>query len=286
MPAADEPLTADPVRQGNGHQLAPRNVHRKLQPVTDPEDHETSEQTPDEDDDYYYDDYEPRRQRRRLLLAMAAAVLVVAGLGVGLGLTLTGSSSTQHGPEGVPIQHAPDLASADSTVSGAPVGGITCRKTMQQNAAYHIHVHLDIFVNGRQERIPAGAGIVPPRSYQQISGGQFVDSSFPNGCLYWLHVHAADGIIHVESPTTHTFLLGQFFDIWGQPLGPNQVGPATGPVVAFENGERFAGNPRDIPLLTQAVVQLDVGNPVVAFKPMTFHVIGLCSLSCSATPTS
>jgi hypothetical protein len=247
------------------------------------EEHDEEEYDGDEYDDGE-DDFPA--SRRRLRLAVAAGIIALVGLGLGLGLTLTGSSGASSGPEGVPLQHAPDLASANTTVSGVPVDGITCRKSMQQNVAYHIHVHVNIFVNGLQQRLPAGAGIVPPRSYQQLPGGQFVDNSF-NGCLYWLHVHADDGIIHVESPTEQTFVLGQFFDVWGQPLSPSQVGPARGPVVAFENGQRFVGNPRNIPLTAQAVIQLDVGTPEVAFKPMKFAVVGgLCSTSCSAPPTS
>ena len=228
-----------------------------------------------------FDDDEDYARPLWVKIALIAAVLSVIGLGIGLGLTLTKSSAKPSGPEGVPLQNVPDLASANSTVAGTPVDGITCRKTMQQNVAYHIHIHLDIFVNGVQERIPAGAGIVPPRIQELVPGGTFVDNS-GSSCLYWLHVHADDGIIHVESPTKHVFDLGNFFDVWGQPLGPNQVGPATGTVVAYENGKRFTGDPRDIPLTSQAVVQLDVGTPVVGFKSMKFTVTGNCSITCSA----
>jgi hypothetical protein len=156
---------------------------------------------------------------------------------------------------------------------------------MAQTDPYHVHAHVDIFVDGKQVRIPAGAGIVPPRVAQQIPGGLFVDSG-EKDCLYWLHVHADDGIIHVEAPSKGNYTLGQFFDIWGQPLGTDQVGPAHGPVVAFFNGKRFTGNPRDIPLQSQADIQLDVGTPVVPFKPLTFKVTGLCSTSCSTIPGS
>jgi hypothetical protein len=256
----------------------------RLPAVTGTEhDGEDSDWQPGEEEEEYEDSRPPRRWRR---LAAIVGVVALVGLGLGLGLTLTASSSgAQSGPEGVPVQQVPDLASANSTVSGTPVDGITCRKTMQQNVEYHIHVLVSIFVNGVQERLPAGAGIVPPRTYQQIPGGLFVDNS-TSSCLYWLHVHANDGIIHVESPTKQTFTLGQFFDVWGQPLGPDQVGPARGPVVAFQDGKRFSGNPRDIPLISQSVVQLDVGTPIVPFKPMKFTVIGLCSLTCAPPPTS
>ncbi len=231
-------------------------------------------------------DYDSPPRRRWLRFGAMAAVVLLVGLGLGLGFTLAGSSSgAQSGPEGVPVQQVPDLASANSTVSGSPVDGITCRKTMLQDVNYHIHVHLSIFVNGVQYRLPAGAGIVPPRTNELLQGGLFVDNS-SGSCLYWLHVHANDGIIHVESPTKQTFTLGQFFDVWDQPLGPNQVGPARGPVVAFQDGKRVEGDPRNIPLLSQSVVQLDVGEPVVPFKPMKFTVTGLCSLTCTPPPSS
>jgi hypothetical protein len=238
----------------------------------------------DSEGDDYDDDYRPPRFGRKWL-AILLLVVVLAGVGLGLGLTLSGgSASAVTGPEGVPLQQVPDLASPNSTVSGAPVDGMTCRRTMAATDPYHVHAHLSIFVNCQQERIPAGAGIVPPRVSEQEPGGTFVDSGNTD-CLYWLHVHANDGIIHIEAPAKQSFVLGQFFDVWGQPLGPNQVGPARGNVVAFENGKRFTGNPRDIPLLSQAVIQLDVGKPV-PFKPMTFKVTGQCSTSCSALPSS
>jgi hypothetical protein len=242
-----------------------------------------TDETPDEysDDDEVYGS----GRSRRVWAVVVVVIVVLLGLGLGLGLTLGGSSGAKLGPEGVPIQNVPDLASANSTLRGAPVDGMTCRPTMDQTDPYHVHAHLAIFVDGKQLRVPAGAGITPPRASAQLPGGLFVDSG-SNDCLYWLHVHANDGIIHVEAPSKQNFTLGQFFDVWGQPLGLNQVGPARGPVVAFLNGKRFAGNPRDIPLMSQAVIQLDVGSPVVAFRPLKFKVIGLCSSSCSAIPTS
>jgi hypothetical protein len=171
---------------------------------------------------------EEHRSRRRWPVVLAVVVLVL-GIGLGLGLVLAGGSSASTiGPEGVPIQNVPDLATPDSTASGAPVDGVTCRTSLQQKVAYHIHVHVAVFVNGQQVRIPAGAGIPAPRLSEHLANGVFMDNGVSN-CLYWLHVHTNDGVVHVESPTRHTFTLGQFFDIWQQPLGPDQVGPAHGP---------------------------------------------------------
>jgi hypothetical protein len=211
-------------------------------------------------------------------------VLAVAGLVIGLLASPGTDASASSGPEGVPVKNVPDLAAADTTASGAPVDGITCRTSSEQAVKYHVHVLVTVFARGKEQRIPAGAGIAAPRQAEHLSTGLFVDNSV-NGCLYWLHVHSNDGVIHVESPNRAVFTLGQFFDIWRQPLGRDQVGPATGAVVAFENGKRFSGNPRDIPLLAHAVVQLDVGPPVVPFRAVQFKVKGLCgagSLGCSA----
>jgi hypothetical protein len=86
----------------------------------------------------------------------------------------------------------------------------------------------------------------------------------------WLHTHAADGIIHTESPVKRIYTLGEFFDIWEQPLDREHVGPAHGRVTALFNGRVFTGNPRRIPLLAHAQIQLDVGSRLVAPEAITF----------------
>jgi hypothetical protein len=89
-------------------------------------------------------------------------------------------------------------------------------------------------------------------------------------CFYWLHTHAADGIIHIESPIERAYTLGNFFDVWGQPLSSSRVGPAAGPVTAFYDGERYDGDPRAIPLTAHAQIQLDLGRPLVAPAAIAF----------------
>jgi hypothetical protein len=89
-------------------------------------------------------------------------------------------------------------------------------------------------------------------------------------CFMWLHTHAADGIIHTESPVNRTYTLGDFFDIWGQPLNRNQVGPTHGHVTALFDGRGFTGNPREIPRLAHAQTQLEVGRPLLAPEKITF----------------
>ena len=169
------------------------------------------------------------------------------------------------GPEGVPIPGAPVLARSRLLTYGQQIDGITCQAGEQ--VLFHIHAHLTIFVRGTARQIPAGIGIAPPFEVEQTPTGAFVAGA---SCFMWLHTHSADGIIHTESPITRTYTLGEFFDIWGQPLSRRGVGPARGPVTALFNGRVYTGNPRKIPLLAHAQIQLEVGKPLIAPEQITF----------------
>lgn len=169
------------------------------------------------------------------------------------------------GPEGVPEPAGPLLAGLGQAAAGRPVDGISCSRNEQ--LVFHVHTLLTVYVDGKPEAIPAGVGIAPPRSAQTSPYGAFVDGG---SCLYWLHTHAKDGIIHIESPTKRSYTLGQFFDLWGQPLGPGRVGPAKGAVTAYVDGKPYSGNPRDIQLGDKVQIQLDVGTPTVAPRSIDF----------------
>ena len=227
------------------------------------------------------------RRRRRRLWWGSEAMIVVVGLAVGLEVGLTGSgaktarlkltplatlghlvappSSGPLGPEGVPVPKAPLLAATASDATGQTVDGIACNTSEQ--LVFHVHTHLTIFVDGHARQIPYGIGIVPPRTVQQTPQGPFVTAG---GCFYWLHTHTEDGIIHIESPVQRSYTLGDFFAIWGQLLGPDQVGPATGKVTAFYDGKVYLGNPKNIPIGDHIQIQLDVGRPLVAPETIRF----------------
>ena len=229
------------------------------------------------------------RQRRLFMGIGAAVVAVAAAVGISLAVVANGGSNptpstpklnvgptTALGPlksppdagqlgfEGVPIPVAPTLAGLSSAATGGKVDGIRCQT--REQLIFHIHSHLTIFINGAQRQVPAGVGIPGSKTVQSPQGpvAQIVS------CLYWLHTHAPDGIIHVESPIHRTYTLGNFFDEWGQPLGPSTLGPVTGHVVAFYNGQLYQGNPRDIPLNAHAQIQLQVGKPLIAQQKISF----------------
>jgi hypothetical protein len=108
--------------------------------------------------------------------------------------------------------------------------------------------------------VPAAA---PLASTATAATGQTVDGI---GCqadeqtLFHIHAHLT---IFVNGSAN-------FFDEWGLPLGPDQVGRATGHVVAIYNGQVYQGNPRDIPLNAHAQIQLEVGTPLIAPQQITF----------------
>ena len=226
-----------------------------------------------------------QRRRRRLWLAVTGAVVVVIAAAIGITLAVTGGSSGNGlplaalstlgnlqpapapgsaGPEGVPIPSAAPLAGIATAATGQTVDGIGCDTAEQ--TVFHIHAHLTVFVNGSARQIPAAIGI-PGAQATNTAQGPFIETGT---CFYWLHTHAADGIIHIESPVQRTYTLGDFFDEWGQPLTSDQVGPARGHVVAIYNGQVYQGNPRDIPLNAHAQIQLEVDTPLVAPEQITF----------------
>ncbi len=138
---------------------------------------------------------------------------------------------------------------------GDEISGVACGPgtPVQQ----HLHSHLSLIVNGEQKAIPMAIGVKDPF----IQGNLAIAGQ----CFYYLHTHDRTGIIHVETPTpTGSFTLGQFFDVWGEPLSSAGVAGFSGPVRAYVDGERYAGDPRSIVLTAHQQITLEVGTPVVA----------------------
>jgi hypothetical protein len=137
--------------------------------------------------------------------------------------------------------------------TGQTIDGIRCDQS--EGAVFHIHQHLTILDRGKSVDVPSDVG-------RPLLGA----------CLYWLHTHTADGIIHVESPVLRTFTLGNFFDIWGQPLSATAVGPVRfkkGSIRVFLDGNRYSGDPRAIELALHADIVLEAGPPYVTPAPFT-----------------
>ena len=233
---------------------------------------------------------------RPLLLAPVLAAVVLAcaacGGGGGYGEATSTAAASSYAPlstlgklqpapapgkksgELVPMPDAPELAPAASEATNdKSVDGVKCEQNPK--LLFHVHSHVTVFVDGEQRAIPAGVGISPPIGADNYRpsplGPQF--GSTPGMCITWVSTRYADGLIHVESSEQRSFTLGDFFAVWGQPLGRGEVGPAKGEVTAIVNHRAWTGDPADIPLAAHTQIQLMVGKPLVA--PQTIQFPGL-----------
>lgn len=146
----------------------------------------------------------------------------------------------------------------------APASGGTSRSGIQCQAseqlAVHYHAHLELIVAGTPSALPANIGIDDAHS-----------------CLYWLHTHAPDGIIHIEGPKSvakRHFTLGDFFDVWGKPLDAHHLGATTiggsQTMTMFVDGKPYSGDPRKIILAAHTTVTIEVTPPETPPAPYTF----------------
>ena len=207
---------------------------------------------------------EPRRRPRLIWAYGATGGVVIVGLVIALVIALGRGGPSTRPPTASATPSGPVLASVPTGVTGQAIDDIQC-EAMEQ-VAYHIHAHLAIYVGTTREVIPEGIGIPEPRTEVPSDDGPFVQAG---KCYYWLHTHTNDGIIHIESPTQKLYTLGQFFDIWQQPLSATDVGPDSGTLTVYVNGAEYSGNPRSITLTPHELIQIDV-NSSEPPQPFTF----------------
>lgn len=168
--------------------------------------------------------------------------------------------------DNLPIPEGEPLGPPGFVRPGGIVNGITCREG--EKFIFHVHAHLAIFVDGKPRQVPAGIGVAPPLKFEPRPNNQ---SYVTNGaCFGWLHTHTPDGGIHIEAPRQHAFVLGDLFDVWGQPLGRDRLGTNRGKVTAFYGGRPFLGDPRSIPLGWHSEIQLSIGDVVPSPRPVTW----------------
>jgi hypothetical protein len=124
----------------------------------------------------------------------------------------------------------------------AAISGVECNRTEQLN--YHVHAHLDVFVDGQERQVPEDTGILSSPS-----------------CLYWLHTHDTTGLIHIEAPQTMEFTLGQFLDIWEQTNDSTGLFDSVSGMNAtsYVDGDLVGGNYRDTPLESLEQIALVYG---------------------------
>jgi hypothetical protein len=139
---------------------------------------------------------------------------------------------------------------------------------VNEHLAYHVHSHLDVFVNGKRMPIPAGIGI--DTLDKAVKHGPLPDGSIgygsivkcPRVCISPLHTHADLGFLHTETDKPVPNRLGQFFVEWGVRLDRSCVGGYCRPdsIRVYVNGKRFLGDPRQILLADQTEIAIVIGS--------------------------
>lgn len=142
------------------------------------------------------------------------------------------------------------------------IDGIGCGSGMEA-ATYHVHSHLDIYVNGKYHAIPP-----------------YIGFNINHDCLYWLHTHQpAHGIIHIEAPHHVIPTLGQFFDVWRKPLDSTHIWKYSvkpgEKMRIWVNSKPYSGTPQDIKLVSHKSITIEIGPPWVTPHNFDFSKLGL-----------
>ncbi|HEX5013960.1 MAG TPA: hypothetical protein VFV72_07335 [Candidatus Limnocylindrales bacterium] len=125
----------------------------------------------------------------RLRASVAAVVLGIALAACAPGAAPKPTQTLQPPPDATSNPAAPATPMpSTATEIGCDLGG--------HDGAYHIHSGVGIRVDGQLYAPPANIGITT--------------------CMYWVHTHDANGVVHIEAPETVHPTLGDFLDIWGK----------------------------------------------------------------------
>jgi hypothetical protein len=204
---------------------------------------------------------QPAGDRRGLWIIIAVlAAVAVAGVGAALYFALRGNdnSSTSStaganilnslpGVRKTKVPWPPEVAHLQERL--APLN-LSANPTEQ--LAYHIHQHLDIYLDGKHVTVPQCIGIYG--CYQNFA---FITE---------LHTHRTDGIIHVEAPSNKHYTLGTFFAEWGVYLSRTCVGAYCQGYTWYLDGKRQTGPPYALKLEPHQVIVIAIGKPPATIR--------------------
>jgi hypothetical protein len=210
-------------------------------------------------------------------LALALTCLALAACGdsgdSGGGATTSAATPTAAAASTVPAAATPATEPAPWPVPADPMGlsqkaGLAGEPA--ERLQYHVHAHLDVFVNGTRVEVPAGIGIDTTNpavaSFPLDSGqqGWGLKSECASPCISPLHTHDPSGVIHTESASPEPHVLGQFFTQWGVTLDPSCVGGYCKPADAislYVDGAPVTGDPDAIELADGREIAIVIGTP-------------------------
>src|SRR5579862_5236610 len=182
-------------------------------------------------------------------------VLVVLAAACSSGKSSASKPTTPASPAPANTKPAPTItwpAPPDPLVRARAAGLVP---EASEHLEYHVHSHLDVFVNGEKVIVPAGLGINvndPGVHVFNVDGAKAYGGIVPpchQACISPLHTHDISGVLHTESATHKDNTLGQLFVEWGVRLDPQCVQRYCRPhtaIAIFVDGKPFTGDPRSI----------------------------------------
>jgi hypothetical protein len=176
------------------------------------------------------------------VVVIVVLVLVLTGGGGGKGSS--GAYTDKVDFAALPDLHAgpPPWDNGGAFLAGR-LAGVHLTALSQEALAFHIHQHLDLYVEGKKVTLPAGVGFTA------------------DGKVTELHTHDPTGLIHVESPVQRDYSLGQLFGEWGVWLSATRIGDSHGKVQWWVNGKKQTGNPADLVLKPHQEIAVAIGTP-------------------------
>jgi hypothetical protein len=204
-----------------------------------------------------------RAARIAALLFLLAAATALAACGGG------GAKKAA----GVPLAPRPATGAAPWPAPSDPLAltrraGLTPER--REALKYHVHAHLDVYVNGRHIAVPSGIGIEihdPGVKNEPAPDGSTVYGGIQlcvKPCISPLHTHDDTGVLHTESPTPTPNRLGQFFTEWGVRLSRSCVGGYCSPRARISfvvDGKPFTGDPSSLELADRREIAIVIGRP-------------------------
>jgi hypothetical protein len=199
----------------------------------------------------------------------------VAALLVGVALAAPAcGAKTITTPKDIPAAPAPSSGGLTWPVPPDPLAlarkaGLTPEP--HEFFGFHVHSHLDVFVNGKPVQVPAGIGINihdPAVHHQVLEDGSDayggIDPPCKQPCVSPLHTHDVSGVLHTESAGSEPNHLGQFFTEWNVRLDADCVGGYCRPqasILVYVDGNTYDGNPADIELTDHKEIAIVIGTP-------------------------
>lgn len=204
------------------------------------------------------------------MLRTAAPLLLLVAVSA-----LTGcSGGGVDAPDDVQAAPTPASGAAPWPAPGDPLG-LTRKAGLEPETHefldYHVHAHLDVFVNGEPVVVPAGLGIAiddPAVRHDVLVDGTDnyggIDPPCAEPCISPLHTHDVSGVLHTETkePTPNT--LGQLFTEWNVALDGSCVGGYCEPeasVLVYVDGRAFEDDPATIELTDGKEIAIVIGTP-------------------------